>query len=140
LYFNIYQLNVGEYSASYVSQSRPVYGMPGSTQSVSVTFKNTGSQTWYKNSNHPVILAVHYRKDMEEFNKRFRSSGWVSADRVARLPNDVAPGATVTIPFSVTIPPDLDSGRYQFFVQMVCEGYKWFSEYGGGAWWYVNVQ
>ena len=138
--FYVQWFQTPEYGASYVTQSGPINGAPGSTQNVSVTFKNVGSQTWSRNSAHPVILAVHYRKDMEGFNKRFRSGGWISADRVARLPNDVAPGGTVTIPFTVTIPSDLGPGQYQFFTQLVCEGYTWFSEYGGGAWWYVNVR
>ncbi|MFA5927109.1 MAG: hypothetical protein WCT32_02535 [Patescibacteria group bacterium] len=128
-----------EYHSSYVDQSVWVGGAPGNTFNMYATFKNTGTSTWQKSGSSPVVLAVHYRKDMEEFNKRFRSSSWVSADRIAWLPNNVASGETVTIPFSITIPSDLAKGEYQFYVQLVAENYTWLNENGGGAWWTVKV-
>ncbi len=46
----------------------------------------------------------------------------------AWLPQDVAPGAAVDVPITLTAPPE--SGRYTLKFDLVCEGIDWFESHG----------
>jgi YD repeat-containing protein len=101
------------YGAQFISQSVPAQMTTGQTYSVSVTMKNTGTNTWSPES--------YYRLGAQNPQD-------VSVWRMGRvdLPASVPPGATVTIPFTVTAPTT--GGAYNFQWQMVHDGVTWFGD------------
>ena len=98
-------------SAVFVSQTVPTSMVANSKYNVSITFKNTGTNTWTQ--------ASRYR--LGYWNPR-DSTMWGSA-RVS-LPASVAPGASVTFNFTVTAPKT--AGQYPFQWRMVQDGVQWF--------------
>ena len=98
-------------TAEIVSQSVPATLTPGQTASVAVTVKNTGNVTW--------TPAEGYRLGSQSSQD---NTTW-GINRV-NLPGPVAPGAQVTLNFSVTAPAT--PGIYDFQWQMLLEGVKWF--------------
>ncbi|PYS92121.1 MAG: hypothetical protein DMF64_10050 [Acidobacteria bacterium] len=106
--------------AQFVSQSVPTSMDGGQSYSVSVTMRNTGTSTW--TAAHLYRLGVQNPQD---------NSNW-SIGRVA-VPNDVAPGATVTFNFAVIAPrfyaPSWDIAHpYNFQWQMVQDSVEWFGQ------------
>ena len=78
---------------------------------LSVTMQNTGSSTWTAASNHR--LGSQNAQD---------NTTW-GMNRVT-LPNSVAPGASVTIGFTVTAPSTVTNYNFQW--KMVNDGIGWF--------------
>ena len=97
--------------AAFVSQSVPPYMVAGVGYPVSVTMQNTGSSTWTAASNHR--LGSQNAQD---------NTTW-GMNRVT-LPNSVAPGASVTIGFTVTAPSTVTNYNFQW--KMVNDGIGWF--------------
>ena len=95
--------------AAFVSQSVPAIMVPGQTYSVSVTLQNTGASTWSPSAHHR--LSSQNPQD---------NILW-GLSRV-ELPGPVAPGATVTIPFTIVAPA---AGVHNFQWRMLHET-AWF--------------
>jgi len=95
--------------AAFVSQSVPAIMVPGQTYSVSVTLQNTGASTWSPSAHHR--LGSQNPQD---------NILW-GLSRV-ELPGPVAPGATVTIPFTIVAPA---AGVHNFQWRMLHET-AWF--------------
>ena len=103
----------GVNDATFVSQNVPPSMAPGQGCPVSVTMKNTGSTTW--------TIAHQYRLGARNPQD---NQNWGLA-RV-ELPNDVAPGDSVTFNFTVTAPATV--GAYNFQWEMVEELIEWFGD------------
>ncbi len=100
-------------AAQFISQSVPSSMVTGQVYPVSVTMKNTGTNTW--------TSAAAYSLGSQN---PISNSTW-GANRFA-LPASVAPGATATISINVTAPTP---GSYNFQSQMVQDGVAWFGDY-----------
>ena len=100
------------YGAQFISSTIPDTMQAGKSYNVSVTVKNTGSNTWTSSSNY-----------------RLGALGWsysfMNTNRV-HLPSSVAPNQTVTFNFTLTAPPS--SGTNNIVWQMVQDGITWFGD------------
>jgi len=99
--------------AQYIYQSVPQTMTAGQSYSVSVTFKNTGSNTW--------TTASHYSLGYQTWQV---DSPW-GFDRIG-LPYSVQSGAEVTFNFTVTAPST--TGTFNFQWRMVQDGVEWFGD------------
>jgi RHS repeat-associated protein len=96
-------------ASSFVSQSVPETMLAGHQYAASVTFKNTGSNTW--------TSAAHYNLGSSNDN-----GSW--AVYRAALPASVAPNGEVTFNFTITAPAT--PGAYSFRWRMVQDYVEWF--------------
>jgi RHS repeat-associated protein len=99
--------------AQFISQSAPQTMIAGQTYAVSITMKNTGSDSWTTTS--------HYNLSSQNAQD---NTTW-GLGRVA-LPSAVASGSQVTFNFTVTAPAT--SGTYNFQWRMVQDGVEWFGD------------
>lgn len=110
----------GPLAASYAS-TPPTTWTAGQTQSYPITLTNAGTQTWLAGGSNPMRLGVSFGTASDLPNQ-----GWISDQRF-NLPNDVAPGQSVTITVGVT-PPATSAGSYVLRNRMVQEGVAWFPQ------------
>ncbi|MDX1963091.1 MAG: PQQ-dependent sugar dehydrogenase [Pirellulales bacterium] len=88
-------------------------------QSYSVTLTNTGTQTWNATGNNPVRLGVYFAGESDAPNS------WPIEPKRISLPNDVAPGQSVTVTVQPNVPGTV--GNYPFLrTRLVKEGVSWF--------------
>ena len=104
-------------AAQFISQSVPASMVAGQVYPVSVSMKNTGTNTWTSGSAYS--LGSQNPQD---------NSAW-GTNRVA-MPASTAPGSTATFSFNVTAPA---FGSYNFQWQMVQDGVAWFGDYSPNA-------
>jgi len=97
-------------NAAYVTQSVPTTMYAGEPYNVSVTMRNTGNSTWPAGS----TFKLGSQNPQDNMN-------W-GLNRVV-LTQSVAPGAQVTISFTVSAP---GPGKWNFQWRMVQEGVEWF--------------
>ena len=102
-------------AATYTS-TPPTTWTAGQAQTYQIMVTNTGSQSWNAAGSNPVHLGVHFVN---------ASGGWLSDQRFI-LPNDVAPGASVTIAAAVTAPSI--TGGETLTAQLVKEMVAWFPQ------------
>ena len=110
------------YAATYYPLTLYVWTPGGHAVPLVVTLRNTGTRTWSAGGANPVRLSYHWLANgvLTEWNG-------VRAD----LPNDVAPGETVTIDLPV-IPPEGTAVR-TLRLDLVQEGLQWFSDSGAAT-------
>lgn len=100
--------------ALFVSQSMPQW-VPGSTVSVSVTMKNTGSTTWTKEGNYKLMSQSPSQNVV-----------W-GTDRVNLQEGEsILPNAHKTFTFDVKVPSY--NGNFSFQWQMIQEAEEWFGD------------
>jgi len=105
----------GTNAAAFVAQTAPSTMAAGSTHSVSVTLRNTGSTTWTE--------ANQYRLS----SRGPRDNTTWGLNRVYLAAGDaVAPGENHTFTFDVTAPTA--AGSYNFSWSMVQDGVDWFND------------
>ena len=100
-------------NAQYILKSAPSAVLPNETFSVSVTFKNTGTNTWSTANNYK--LGSQSPQD---------NTTW-GTNRIA-LPNNIAQNEEVIFTFNLTAPST--EGIYDFQWRMVQDGVEWFGE------------
>jgi len=98
--------------AVYVAQSVPAVMNVGQQYQVSVTMRNTGSNTWSPGSYRLGAQTPH------------DNSNWGSSRVV--LPSNVAPGQQLVVAWTVTAPPG--AGIYNFQWRLLNLGVEWFGE------------
>jgi hypothetical protein len=103
------------WNASWVSDNTPSRMVQGASQPVSVTVRNTGTNTWPAAQ---VRLSYHWVDEVTG-----QSVVW-DGNR-GTLPSDVARNQQVTVPINVAAPPA--PGRYRLQYDLVYEGQFWFS-------------
>jgi hypothetical protein len=106
--------------AATYSVAPPTTWAPSQSQTYTVTLANTGSETWFAGGATPVHLGVSFGGASE-----IAGVDWVTDQRFA-LPNDVAPGGSVTLTITVTAPSA--SGSYTLRHWMVKELVAWFDQ------------
>jgi len=104
------------HDALFVSQSVPANMVAGQPQSVSVTMKNIGSNTWTKAANYKLGSQNPHDNLIWGFNRVELAAG-----------DSIAFGQPKTFTFTITFPPS--KGPYQNFQwRMLEEGVKWFGD------------
>ncbi|MGG7178103.1 NBR1-Ig-like domain-containing protein [Clostridium paraputrificum] len=99
-------------SSQIVSENIPTSMEAGKTYSVSITVKNTGSETWTQGK----LIKLGVNPTNNAFGVNYRQLLSSSAS--------VAPGQTVTFNFNMTAPSY--AGTYPISVQMLKEAVAWF--------------
>jgi len=128
-----------DYYASYVSQSIYPTMTPGSSTTMEIKFRNTGTETWYPNGNHPVILGLDKSWAASTI---WQGSGWISQNRLTvAQEGNVAPGDVGTYRFNISAPSGVSIGNHRFYVRLVAENLTWFEnpDTNGAAWWGINI-
>ena len=105
-------------NAQFVSQSVNTTMQTGSTQNVTVQFKNTGTRTW--------TSAAAFRLG----SQNPQDNGTWNISRVG-VPSDIAPGQTATFTFQIRAPST--PGNYNFQWRMLQESVTWFGDYGSNV-------
>lgn len=130
-------VNPGDYIASHqVTYDYQVVGMSGSGShgkneqfGVDMTLRNTGSGVWRAGGANPFRIGTVSPNDRSSgFSAGMGGQGWMTPTRLA-IPNDVAPGQTVTIHATFNdalVPP----GNYAESFAPVIEGQTWFAYKG----------
>jgi len=110
-------LNISDsdYQAQYVSQniSDPIEIEAGSTKTVTIKFKNTGSKTWDNSSNNFVsayTMGPRYR------DSKFASDQWLSKKQTAKISKTVRPGETGELKIKLTAPEKTGEFKEKFFL------------------------
>ena len=84
----------------------------------SVTIVNNSTSTWYRAGANRVDLAIY-------FNGRSDAIGdWPSTPPTVKLPNDVAPGQSVTVSVTTTAPPT--AGNYVLRMRLLMDSGNYF--------------
>jgi glucose/arabinose dehydrogenase len=107
------------FSALY-STTAPSTWSPGQTQSFTTTLTNTGTQTWNAADPNAVHLGVYFNGNSDAIYD------WTSEPIRFVLPQDVAPGASVTVTVTVTAPTT--PGNYVLRQRLVKENVQWFDQ------------
>lgn len=96
---------------------------PGSTQTITVKARNTGTATWKNNGTFPVKLGTWQPQRQSQV-----SSAWSSPTRMSTLSeSSVAPGAVGTFTATITMP---STGLFYEQMNLVAEGSQWFNNPG----------
>ena len=111
------------WNASYNMSGAPQTWTPGQTQTFTVTVTNTGNQVWPAGGSMPVRLGFHFANAAGGY-PAFGS--WLTDQRVS-LPVNLAPGASVSVPVSLTAPATSVPNVLE--VEAVKEQQFWFSEW-----------
>jgi subtilisin family serine protease len=110
------------FGATFSSPAPATSLLPGSRAVFPVTLTNTGLVPWSAGGPNPVHAAAHV------YDLAARVLVWDGERAV--LPNDVAPGQSVTVNVAVAVPPSASPARYLYRFDLVREGLAWFSGYG----------
>lgn len=96
---------------------------PGQTAWLTVRATNTGTSTWYKTGANQVNLITDRQTGRAS---RFATNAWLSSNTPARLNEDtVAPGATGTFEFPITVPAG--PGSFTEYFNPVAQGVAFFN-------------
>lgn len=122
----------GPWAAQYVSNTFPAQVEAGALVTVSVTFKNVGTNTW----NSSTKLGTSNQRDRSSVF--YNSADWGGANRPTSVDQaSVAPGANGTFTFIAKAPTT--TGSYQESFEVLQEGVTWFPGTGDDVIWYVDV-
>jgi hypothetical protein len=119
---------VVSYNSGFLDQTPWPTLAPGTTTSVTLRFKNTGTATWIRGvAGKQANLGIN--GDSKSFAALGMSVNWLSADRVATTEElTVAPGGTGTFTFAVRAP--LQTGEYRIPLRTVVDGVQWMTDQG----------
>jgi hypothetical protein len=111
------------FAASWLGQSAyPSIGN-GQTQTMTIAYRNTGSQTWTRGVVNLGTVNTDYSWKLGGYAL---ATGWVSPNRPAQLDQaTVASGETGSFTFQITN-PNLSAGNYRLDVGLVADGIQWF--------------
>ena len=118
------------YKVAWGTHNIPSQMETGKRQTVSVTLKNTSQSTWPttivgNNAANAVTLGYHWLPAKGDEAVVFDGVRTI-------LPQDVAPGQTVTLN-NVTIEPPARPGSYRLQVSLVQEAVAWFEKKGAST-------
>lgn len=127
-----------DYRASFIDQSgtvavgndgiltHMVSGSRGSDIVMWIKFKNTsGKQWWYQEPADPDDIHAIRLGLTKDATSQFIHSDWISINRLAKISQNVAPGAATTFQFRIHIPGNVAPGAYKLSVGLVAEWVKW---------------
>lgn len=128
------------YQATWSGQSGYPTIQPGESRTISITYRNTGSNTWYDdtsagpNNTRPVRLATDKpmnrssafgatwgsdnNRPTGNFAQVFRTNG----SAYATNPHIVKPGESARFDFTITVPENFSAGTYRQHFKPIVEG------------------
>lgn len=115
----------GSYRSQWVSQTYPSPVVRGSSQPVTIKYRNTGVTTWQQNS---VRLGTSAPLDRASGFAGAAGSGWVGPNRIQMQEPSVAPNQEATFTFNLMGNPP--AGRYNEYFRLVVEGVAWMEDWG----------
>lgn len=121
------------YRAEYVSNTFPTQVTAGETYNLSVTYTNTGNNTWDTTNTR---LGTSNPRDRDSV---FVHSSWLGTgqDRPTAVDSATATNQNGTFTFTVQAPTT--TGQYSEHFELVQEGVAWFSDTGDDVVWNVEV-
>ena len=138
LYY-IVVVNGNTYSWQYISQGsdKNLWRInPGETATLTLTAKNTGTATWFKDGPFPVRVGT---TNPQERQSSFADSSWIASNRPVGQPQNisyVAPGETVTFSWKIKI-PDLPGAYNREYFSLLSEGNTWMND--PGAYFFIII-
>ncbi len=108
------------YAIEWIDDEIPATLVAGDTVPVTITVRNVGSLTWRWGGGNPFRLGYHY------YRNRRRLAVAPERDLRTDIPQDVAPGAAVTVNARVALPTE--PGNYTLEFDLVQEGVTWFKQ------------
>jgi hypothetical protein len=133
-YFNNWFVNPA-YDAEFISQSKYLSIGEGETQTLTISYRNTGSEIWRKGVVNLGTVDANYNWKFDDYAM---NNNWLSGNRPARLDQDtVVPGEIGTFTFTIKN-NGLPEGNYRLDVGLVADGVTWFSK-NTHAFWNVVV-
>lgn len=128
------------YRAEHVRQSASPTVDAGDQTTVTVDYRNTGTQTWSNTGSNPVRIGTDRPQNR---SSSFASPDWVSPGRPATFAGKVdttgatltpsatiAPGETARFQFTMTAPPVHVTQTINEHFQLLAEGVVWFADVG----------
>jgi len=106
-----HNLVLGQNNAEFISQTVPSSVLPNETFNVSLTYKNTGTNTW--------TISDQYK-----LGSQSPQDNTIWGITRIDIPNSVAPNDEVSFTFNITAPSS--EGIYSFQWKMLQEGIEWF--------------
>ncbi len=94
----------------------------GQSQTFVLTLTNTGSQTWNAAGTNPVRIGWYFGSTTSSD----AANTWTTQPSRVNLPSDVAPGASVNVSVTVTVPTS--AGSYILRLRLVKENVQWFTQ------------
>jgi hypothetical protein len=129
-------LNISDksFAANYVSQSikDPIELEAGSTKTVQIKFKNTGSKAWRPGSRNFVSA---YTVDSKYRKSKFANDQWRSNKQTAKISEVVKPGEVGTLSIKLKAPNK--PGEYKEKFYLAAENHTWIQ--GGYFYFDLNV-
>lgn len=110
-----------QFGVEFASPLLPSFLVIGSEQVFKIKVVNRSSFTWYRGGANPVRLGYHFWKQDEDFQV-------YDSPTKGSLSENVPPGQSTVIELPIR-PPDR-SGYYIIQLDMVVEGFHWFSAQG----------
>jgi hypothetical protein len=115
------------YSAQYVSQSisDPITIEAGKTKTVTVKFRNVGTQTWNSLNEHPngYRHVSAYAMEPRDRVSDFFGNGWISKTQTTSIDADTKPGETATLSLTLHAPQTPGSYIEEFY--LAAENHSW---------------
>ncbi|MCB0071939.1 MAG: N-acetylmuramoyl-L-alanine amidase, partial [Caldilineaceae bacterium] len=110
------------YRIEWVNDRVPGRLRAGDVVTITLELRNRGSRVWSWGGGNPFRLGYHYYRNRRRLD--------VPADLLLRtdVPQDVAPGESVTIQANVALPTE--AGNYTIEFDLIQEGVTWFKEQG----------
>jgi hypothetical protein len=126
---------VEPFVADYVTQNAYPTIANGQTQTMTISYRNTGSNTWRRGVVNLGTVNTNYSWKLDGYAL---ASNWISENRPALLnQSTVAPGDVGSYTFQIAN-PGLGAGNYRLDVGLVADGISWFPA-NTHAYWDVTV-
>jgi len=124
-------------SVQYVSQSipDPIRIEAGKTQTVTVRFKNTGTQPLLSLNAHKdgYKHVSAYTMEPRDRNSAFKGSNWLSAKQTASIVKDTKPGEIAELAIQLTAPTTPGTYKEEFY--LAAENWSWIK----GGYFYFDI-
>uniref|UniRef100_A0A7C4QX15 Peptidase S8/S53 domain-containing protein n=1 Tax=candidate division CPR3 bacterium TaxID=2268181 RepID=A0A7C4QX15_UNCC3 len=122
--------SIQDYRYELIEQSPYLKTTPNQTHSLKLTFKNTGSTIWNKNT---VKLGTSNPKDRGSL---FKTDKWLSPNRVSMKEDYVPIGGLANFEFTILTPNKI--GNYSEYFCLVADGIGWMKDIG--VYWKIDIE
>ncbi|MCF6277071.1 MAG: hypothetical protein L3J07_04535 [Candidatus Magasanikbacteria bacterium] len=110
------------FSAKYVDQSigDPIVIPAGTSETVTIRFKNTGTKVWYAGGSNFISA---YTIEPKYHDSLFRGSNWIGSDQTATISKDTYQGQIGELKIDLIAPNKV--GEYTEKFYLAAENYSW---------------